>query len=170
MREEERMTRLFVDKLCERLAIEEAAVKLYESILQRIEDPDVARRLERFQREEAQHRDLLAAYLDKLDISAEERDTPSARLARHEGEALLSLVAEAETASQLLQVVLTLELMDETGWELLINLGRDTGDDQLVATFERCLRDEKDQLRQIRGMVSEDARRTVGELEKNLQF
>jgi rubrerythrin len=106
--------------------------------------------------EEAEHRDLLAAYLDKLGVS--ERETPSARLAKHEGEAYLKLIGEAEMPAQVLNILLTIELMDENGWEMIINLGRDVGDDELVRTLNAALQEEKEHLRGVRGMLAQMTR------------
>jgi rubrerythrin len=142
-----------VDTLCERLAVETGGVDIYKAALTKIADPTVGARLEHFMHEEATHRDLLAAYLDKLGV--DDRDTPSARLARHEGEAYLRLLAEADTPAQVLNILLTVELMDESGWEMMINLGRDIGDDDMVRTFNCALQDEKEHLRGVRGMLAQ---------------
>ena len=145
-----------VDKLCERLAVETGGVEIYQAAIARIADPTVAARLEHFRAEEAEHRDLLDAYLARLGV--EDRDTPSARLARHEGEAYLALIGEAETPAQVLNILLTIELMDENGWEMLINLGRDLDDDELVRTLDAALQEEKDHLRGVRGMLAQMTR------------
>ena len=49
----------------------------------------------------------------------------------------------------------------EAGWELLINLGRDAGDEELVRTFSAALRDEKEHLRGVRGLVARLTREQV---------
>lgn len=141
-----------VDKLCERLAVESGGVEIYRALIAKLDDPAIAPRLEHYMRQEAKHRDLLAAYLDKLGVSA--RDTPSAVLARHEGQAFLKLVEEAETPVQLVNILLTVELMDENGWEMIIDLGRDLGDDDLVRALDGALQDEKEHLRGVRGILA----------------
>src|SRR5690242_9734654 len=93
-----------VDKLCERLAVETGGVDIYRAAIAKIDDPTIAARLTHFMEEEAEHRDLLDAYLTKLGVS--ERETPSARLAKHEGEAYLKLIGEAETPAQVLNIML----------------------------------------------------------------
>jgi len=145
-----------VDKLCERLAVETGGVDIYRAAIAKIEDPAVAARLEHFMHEEADHRDLLDAYLTKLGV--EDRETPSARLAEHEGKAYLALIGEAETPAQVLNIMLTIELMDENGWEMIINLGRDLGDDELVRTLNAALQEEKEHLRGVRGMLAQMTR------------
>ncbi|HWE31272.1 MAG TPA: ferritin-like domain-containing protein [Polyangia bacterium] len=148
-----------VDKLCERLAVETGGVGIYRAAIAKIDDPTIAVRLEHFMQEEAEHRDLLEAYLTRLGV--EDRETPSARLARHEGEAFLALIGEADTPGQVLNIMLTIELMDENGWEMIINLGRDLGDDQLVRTLDRPLQEEKEHLRGVRGMLAQINRELV---------
>ena len=142
-----------VDKLCERLAVETGGVDIYQAAIRKLADPTVVRRLEHFMHEEAAHRDLLAAHLDKLGVA--DRETPSARLARHEGEAYLKLLGEAETPAQVLNLLLTVELMDESAWEMLVDLGRDADDDELVQAFDGALADEKEHLRGVRGMLAQ---------------
>ncbi|HEX9103092.1 MAG TPA: ferritin-like domain-containing protein [Polyangia bacterium] len=145
-----------VDKLCERLAVETGGVDIYRAAIAKIADPTIAARLERFMQEEVRHRDLLDAYLTRLGV--EERQTPSARLARHEGEAYLRLVGETELPAQVLNILLTVELMDENGWEMLIDLGRDLGDHELVGALAAALQDEKEHLRGVRGMLAQMTR------------
>lgn len=144
-----------VDKLCERLAVETGGVDIYQAAIAKIDDPTVAARLKHFMQEEAEHRDLLDAYLTRLGVDDSDRQTPSARLAKHEGEAYLKLVGEAETPAQILNIMLTIELMDENGWEMIINLGRDLGDDELVRTLNAALQEEKEHLRGVRGMLAQ---------------
>jgi rubrerythrin len=156
------MLNALIDKLCERLAVEEGGVRIYQAILDKLGgDEDVVSRLRRFQADEAQHREVLARYLDQLGVAGDARVTPSALLARHEGEAYLRLIEEAETPAQLLNILLTVELTDENAWELLINLGRDRGDDEMVAAFAECLRHEKDHLMKVRGMVAQRVRSEI---------
>ena len=142
-----------IDKLCERLAVESGGVEIYQAVLAKLDDRSLSPRLERYQREEAAHRDLLAAYLDRH--GASERETPSARLAAHEGQAYLKLIEEAQTPAQLLNILVTVELMDENGWEMLVNLARDLGDDELVRACTGALRQEKEHLRGVRGMAAQ---------------
>jgi rubrerythrin len=142
-----------VDKLCERLAVETGGVGIYQAAIAKIDDPTVAARLRHFMQEEAEHRDLLAAYLDKIGVT--DRETPSARLAKHEGDAYLKLIGEAEMPAQVLNILLTVELMDENGWEMIINLGRDVGDDEMVSTLNEALQEEKEHLRGVRGMLAQ---------------
>ena len=145
-----------VDKLCERLAVETGGVDIYQAAIAKLNDPTMVGRLQHFMQDEARHRDLLATYLETLGV--EDRETPSARLAKHEGEAFLKLIAEADTPAQILNIMLTIELMDENGWEMIINLGRDIHDDEMVRTLSAALKDEKEHLRGVRGMLAQVTR------------
>jgi rubrerythrin len=155
------MTPVFIDKLCERLAVEQAGVRIYETVLAKLSDPAVTKILQKFQRDEARHRDLLAAYLERSDVPESMRDTPSARVAKLEGESYLRLIDEVDAPQHLLNILLTVELTDENAWELLINLARDHAESELVETFAECLANEKTHLRQIRGMVAEMSRAEI---------
>lgn len=152
------MTPVFIDKLCERLAVEQAGVQIYEAVLAKLTDPAVTKLLQRFRRDEARHCDLLAGYLNRIDVPEGMRDTPSARVAKLEGVSYLRLIAEVDAPQHLLNILLTIELTDENAWELLINLARDHSESDLVETFAQCLANEKTHLRQIRGMVAEMSR------------
>jgi rubrerythrin len=156
-----------VDKLCERLAAETGGVEIYQAALAKIEDPELVARLERFARDELAHRQLVAAHLDRLGV--ENRTTPSARIARHETDAFLRLIGEAETPAHVLNVLLTFELMDETAWEMIIDLGRDVGDEELVRSLGSALRDEKQHLRGVRGMLVRVTRALVIRPDSELQ-
>ena len=148
-----------VDKLCERLAVETGGVDIYQALIAKMSDETIAARLKHFMQEEAKHRDALAAYLDKMGVT--DRETPSARMARLEGQAYLKLVDEATTPGQLLNILLTVELMDENAWEMLINLARDMEDDELVGTFNMALKEEKEHLRGVRGMMAQLTRQMM---------
>jgi len=150
---------VLVDKLCERLAVETGGVALYEAIIAKMADENIASRLKHFMHEEAKHRDLLTAYLDK--IGASDRETPSARLARLEGQAYLKLTGEASTPAQLLNILVTVELVDENGWEMLINLAHDLGDEDVMHTFSTALKEEKEHLRGVRGMLAQQTRQMM---------
>jgi len=145
-----------VDKLCERLAVETGGIDIYQAAIGKIDDPSVVARLKRYLQEEVDHRDLLDAYLTRLAVH--DRDTPSARLATLEGQGYLQLIGEATTPAQVLNILVTIELMDENGWEMIVNLGRDLGDDELVRTFDEALQEEKDHLRGVRGMLAQMTR------------
>jgi rubrerythrin len=147
------------DKLCERLAVENGGVAIYRAVLAKLDDALLAARLEHFLADEAQHRELLSAYLDRLGVSA--RETASARLATHETQAYLTLIDEATTAPQLLNILLTFELVDETGWEMLIDFGRDLGESEMVSSFKQSLDEEKGHLRGVRGMLAQMTRQLI---------
>jgi rubrerythrin len=155
------MRQALLDKLCERLAVETGGVDIYRATIDKIDDAAIKSRLAHFMKEEAQHRDMLAAYIDRLGNGT--RETPSARLAEHEGQAYLKLIGEATTDAQLLNILLTVELMDETGWEMLIDFGRDLGEADMVRGFGQALKEEMEHLRGVRGMLAQTTRQLVME-------
>jgi rubrerythrin len=154
-----------VDKLCERLAVETANVEIYQALIARLDDPMLLARLKHFTQDEIRHCHLLSAYVDKLGVTNHE--TPSVRLAKLEGQAYLRLIAEASTAAQLLNILLTVELSDENAWEMLINLGRDMDDEEMVQTFNGALKDEKEHLRGVRGMLATITRQAMTAVEES---
>jgi rubrerythrin len=153
------MRQALLDKLCERLAVETGGVDIYRALIDKLDDQIIKSRLTHFMKEEVQHRDMLAAYIDRMGEG--KRSSPSARLAEHEGQAYLKLIGEATTDAQLLTILLTVELMDETGWEMLVDLGRDLGEEQMVQGFGQALKEEKEHLRGVRGMLAQMTRQLL---------
>jgi rubrerythrin len=148
-----------LDKVCERLAVETGGVDIYHAVIGKIDDETTRIRLDHFMGEEIKHRDMLAAYLDRMGRTV--HDTASAQLAEHEGQAYLKLIGEATTDAQLLTILLTVELMDETGWEMLVDLGRDLGEEEIARGFQQALKEEKEHLRGVRGMLAQTTRQTI---------
>jgi len=154
------MRQALVDKICERLAVETGGVSIYRAVIEKIDDEQIKTRMSHFMKEEVQHRDMLAAYLDRMGSS---HDSASARLAEHEGHAYLKLIGEATTDAQLVNILLTVELMDETGWEMLVDIGRDVGEKEMAAGFQQALKEEKEHLRGVRGMLAQMTRQLIME-------
>jgi hypothetical protein len=57
--------------------------------------------------------------------------------------------------AQCLQALLTAELTDNAGWELLINLADNLGYDDLKTEFESALANEQEHLLDVRNWLSE---------------
>jgi len=57
--------------------------------------------------------------------------------------------------AQCLHALLTAELTDNAGWELLIKLADNLGQDEMKAEFETALQKEEEHLQNVRTWVSE---------------
>jgi rubrerythrin len=162
----------FMDKIGERLAFERTGTRLYDALLTKFHSADaqeLACLSEGAQEDELQQTDLQEA--DQLEtpeltlqqIRAEElahlhlieaafvtlgadptAQTPSADLAAVISQGLLQVLTDPRTnLAQCLEAILTGELTDNAGWELLIELAEAAGQEQLAEQFSQALADEE---------------------------
>jgi rubrerythrin len=153
----------FIDKLAERAAFERGGARLYDAILAKFriaaqtgasgslpQDLTEANLLE-IREEEAEHFRLVVECIQQLgaDPTAE---TPSADLVGVESMGLLQAVSEPRTTmTQCLHTALGAELIDNAGWELLIEQAEQMGNAEMAARFRAALQEEEDHLRRVKG-------------------
>ena len=151
---------VLIDKLGERLAFERGGVRLYEALLVKCrvaEDslvPDEVDMLQRFRDQEAEHMDIVASAL--RDIGADPTaQTPCADLVGIESLGLVQAMNDPRTTLlQSLHVMLDAELLDNAGWDLLIDLARAGGHDAMAQAFQTPSMQEAQHLRELRLLVS----------------
>lgn len=140
---------VLIDKLGERLAFERSGVRLYEALIARcflISDdlpPDMLETLQDFKEEELQHFKLVHDAMMSMgaDPTAE---TPSADVAGVEGSGLVKVITDPRTTlPQALHAILAAELIDNAGWESLIELVSGLQQDDLVEQFQQALDSEE---------------------------
>lgn len=147
---------VLMDKLGERLAFERSGTRLYEALITKCEaqlgalGPVSIGVLQQFHAEEAQHFQLVAEAINRLggDPTAQ---TPSADVGGVESMGLLQVLTDPRTSvCHCLHAVLTAELVDNAGWELLVELAEELDQDELAASFRTALEEEDRHLAQIR--------------------
>jgi rubrerythrin len=158
--ESEQMS-LLLDKLGERLSFERQGARLYEAFLEKIESGAGAVSMSAFVedlrqicKEEKRHFDLLENAIAELggDVTAE---TPSADVAGVLSHGILQIVTDPRTTiAQTLQAILTAELMDNDGWQILIELAGETGQTRLKEQCQKAKNGEQKHLETIRGWFS----------------
>ncbi|MCU1278992.1 MAG: hypothetical protein JWM53_2538 [bacterium] len=140
----------FIDKLVQRWVVERAAVTMYELAVGPLRPhwkyERLAHELERFQREEQLHADMLQQLLRELghgDVHTEPA-TPAVNLAASAMAAILdSMRAPAATARSILEAMLMAERLDVAGWELLTDLAKDAElDEDYLRSFRAAGREE----------------------------
>jgi hypothetical protein len=143
-----------LDKLGERLAFERGGARLYEAFMVKCQQFPNAHvdmdRVQHFHDEEVQHFMMVANAIEMLggDPTAQ---TPAADLVGIEAQGLMQAMADPRTSvAQSLHVLLTAELTDNAGWELLITLAREAGQDELASHFTRALQEENEHLNAVR--------------------
>lgn len=152
-----------LDKLCERWLFEKNIVGLYDRVLDKLErhgHRDEARQLRRFREQEFEHQNLLEAYIERSGGHTSTA-TPSQIPVRLASRAYETIAAEARSPAQLLHVILSAELEDNVGWELLIGLATEAGAREFIDAFDTALRQENEHLEVIKSLVAEHTRREL---------
>lgn len=156
-----------IDVLTERLAFERAGVKAYDSIIAKMEkssDPAVKKMLgvmREHRDQEKEHEEWLEEQVRSLggDVNAM---TEHAKLIEEESEGIEKVVFGSDTnISHMFHALLTAELMDNAGWELLIQLADEADDDEARRAFKKRLHEEEEHLIFARRAVMAFARKEV---------
>jgi hypothetical protein len=166
----------FIDKLGERLAFERAGTRLYEGLIAKLDGkgsfPGGPSRedLVAFHDEEARHFGVVRDAIERLggDPTAM---TPSADVQGVAGAGLLQVIADPRTTlAQGLEAILIAELADNDGWQMLVEMARVFGQDDMVSAFQLARTAEERHLELCRRWVSDhamlDARGEVEEEQK----
>jgi ferritin-like protein len=146
---------VLIDKLGERLAFERTGTRLYDYLITKCEatgaDTEISiDTLRRFRREEAQHFKLVAKSLESLGADPTAQ-TPGADASAVASSGVLKVLSDPRTSvSQSLEAILTAELVDNAGWELLSKLAGEMGLSDLETDFRSALTEENQHLMQIR--------------------
>lgn len=148
---------VLLDKLGERLAFERQGTRLYEAFIQKVEGaplneanaPEVEE-LRHICDEELEHFELLQKAIVKLGGDATV-ETPSADVVGVLSHGVLQIVSDPRTSvAQGLQAVLTAELADNEGWQMLQELSKKLGHDELSQQCTEALQQEQEHLENVR--------------------
>lgn len=159
--EEETGMAVLLDKLSERLAFERMGTRLYEAFYNKCEvlgEMSPGPTLEEIQhigQEELEHFLLLNRTITELggDPTVE---SPCADVAAVASMGIMQVLTDPRTTvAQSLQALLTAELTDNAGWELLIELADGLGYQEMKAEFETALANEEEHLQNVRNWVSD---------------
>jgi rubrerythrin len=159
--EEEAGMAVMLDKLSERLAFERMGTRLYEALLNKCETLGESSpgptldEIKHIGAEELEHFLLLNRTITELggDPTVE---SPCADVAGVASMGILQVLTDPRTSvTQCLQAMLTAELTDNAGWELLIELADGLGYQEMKAEFETALSHEEEHLQNVRNWVSD---------------
>jgi hypothetical protein len=153
-------TGTLADKLSERLAFERTGTRLYEALINKCEalgesgpGPTLAG-LREIRDEELRHFHLVRAAVTSLGGDPTVM-SPCADVAAVTSLGVLQVVTDPRTTlAQCLQAVLTAELTDNAGWELLVGLTRAAGHEEMAEEFQVALENEARHVESVRGWLS----------------
>jgi bacterioferritin (cytochrome b1) len=149
------------DKLSERLAFERTGTRLYEALIGKLAvlgestpGPTLTQ-LAEIREEELQHFLLVNRAITSLGGDPTVM-SPCADTVMVSSLGLLQVLTDPRTTlPQCLQAILTAELTDRDGWELLITLADELGHEELAQEFRGALANEEKHLLSVRGWLEE---------------
>lgn len=156
-----------IDLLSERLTFERAGVKLYDSIVEKIgraADPLLMTRLGQLKEhrdQEKEHEEWLEAQIRALGGDAH-AETDMSRLIAVESRGIEQIVLDGDmNPTHLFHALLTAELVDNSGWQLLLELADEADDSEARQAFRRRLHEEEDHLIFTRKVVERLTRKEL---------
>ena len=159
--EEEAGMAVFLDKLSERLAFERMGTRLYEALLNKcsaLGEQSPGPKLEEIEeigREELEHFLLVNRTITEIGGDPTVQ-SPSADVAGVASLGILQVLTDPRSSmTHCLQAMLTAELTDNAGWELLIKLADNLGYSDVKTEFETALEHEERHLMNVRNWLSE---------------
>ncbi|MFW6051140.1 MAG: ferritin-like domain-containing protein [Myxococcota bacterium] len=150
---------VLMDKMGERLAFERTGTRLWEAIVSKheafgaFEGGPSRMEVVHIMNEEHRHFALLEQAMQGMggDPTAM---TPSADLAATASSGVLEVIVDPRTTLlQSLEAILVAELTDGAGWDELIELARQAGEDDLVAQAEDARRVEEEHLTKVKAWI-----------------
>ena len=153
---------VLLDKLGERLAFERQGTRLYEAFLQKLEHEPVensggpsSEDLRHICQEELEHFKLLQKAIAEIGGDATVQ-TPSADVVGVLSQGIVQIVSDPRTTiPQTLQAVLSAELAENDGWQMLNELAGQLGYSDLATKCEKAFQQEQEHLENVRGWLSE---------------
>lgn len=152
---------VLLDKLGERLAFERGGTRLYDALIAKCDALQdgytgiAIDELRKIRNDEARHFCIVVDAIESLggDPTAQ---TPSADLVGVETMGLIQSVADPRTTiAQSLHAVLAAELMDNSGWEILIALAEHQNQNAMLSEFAMALDEERRHLQQVQHWYQE---------------
>ncbi|WP_438021366.1 ferritin-like domain-containing protein [Sorangium sp. So ce315] len=156
-----------IDLLNERLTYERATVRLYDSIVEKIgrsADPSLLNllgQLREHRDQEKEHEEWLEAQIRGLGGDAH-AETEMSRLIAIESQGIQQVVLDGDqNPAHLFHALLTAELVDNAGWQLLLELADEADDDEAREEFRKRLHEEEDHLILTRQVVERLTRKEL---------
>jgi rubrerythrin len=156
-----------IDLLNERLAFERTGVRLYDRMILRMrlmdDDPEVERMIPRMQQcrdEEKEHEEWLEEQIRDLH-GDDHLPTEKSVLVLAETQGIERVVHRDPRLPHDFHALLSAELSDNAGWEILVRLADAFGDRVASREFKKRLREERVHLTFVRGIVERHLKRQL---------
>jgi hypothetical protein len=151
---------VLLDKLSERLAFERMGTRLYDALINKCETlgesspgPTLAE-LQQIRDEELSHFLLLNRVVTEMGGDPTVQ-SPCADVAGVASLGIMQVLTDPRTSvTQCLQAILTAELTDNDGWQLLINLAADLGYAEMAQEFQSAQEHEAQHVESVRSWLT----------------
>lgn len=168
---------MLIDKLGERLAFERAGTRLYDALITKYQaavaaageellrnDPGSTPgtelpempldTLQRIRAEELEHFKLVAEAMESIGADPTAQ-TPCADISAVASMGVMQVLTDPRTTlAQCLNAVLTAEMTDNAGWELLVELAEQSGHTDMASRFRHALYEEDQHLAIVKNWLS----------------
>lgn len=140
-----------LDLLSERLCFERSGVKLYDKVIERMrsaKEPMITKMIDQMQEhrdQEKEHEEWLEGCIRELG-GDDKQLTPKARLVQEMSKGIEQVVMNDAQLPHLFQALLAAELVDNAGWDLLVELADEADDRATVKEFKKRLHEEEKHL------------------------
>jgi len=164
--EEVKEVAVFLDKLGERLAFERMGTRLYDALINKcktldIDDGPTIDELQEIRDEELRHFTMLDEAIASLGGDPTVQ-SPCADVMAVASQGIMQVLMDPRTTvTQCLGAILTAELTDNAGWEMLINLAGEFGYEDLEEQFTGALENEQQHLLNVQNWLSDGIMATV---------
>jgi len=147
---------VLIDKLGQRLAFERSGVRLYQAMMGKVqaaghpEQAGLLRDLQHICEEELAHFRMLTEAMQSIGADPTAQ-TPCADVGAVAAMGMIQVITDPRTTvAHGLETLLSAELTDNAGWELLIELAQEEGRDALAERFGPALENEKEHETMVR--------------------
>jgi rubrerythrin len=127
---------MLMDKLSEFLVVERGGVKLYQTALQIVRDPEVSEKFKEFYEQTRKHETILIRVINALGGDPE-HVSGAAKLAETKAQALLKTMLESDGMAgesaelNAIENIILAETKDHADWEMLGKIARRSDDDKI---------------------------------------
>jgi bacterioferritin (cytochrome b1) len=156
-----------VDVLSERLTFERAGVKLYDHIIEKMRQSNerpIAKMLDQMvehRDQEKEHEEWLEEQIRGLGGDADGK-TEKALLVERESKGIEEVILGHDaTLPQMFHALMAAELVDNAGWDLLVELADEADDRPAKKAFKKRLHEEEEHLLFVRRALEKFAMREV---------